>query len=83
VKKIKIFDRLFYFLSMAIVILIVIVITIKHYDQKNEMTVKRFQFIHSPVAINSLITQSTCVYLDLLPHFKRMLKRYFSRTSTS
>ena len=27
----------FYFLSTAIVILIVIVITIKHYDQKNEI----------------------------------------------
>jgi hypothetical protein len=30
-------DRLLYFLSTAIVILIVIVITIKLYDQKNEI----------------------------------------------
>jgi hypothetical protein len=32
-------------------------------------------FNHSPRAINSLITQSACVYLDLLPHVKRMLTR--------
>ena len=25
---------------------------------------------HLPIAMNSLITQSACVYLDLLPHFK-------------
>ena len=30
-------DLLYYFLSTAIFILIVIVITIKHYDQKNEI----------------------------------------------
>jgi hypothetical protein len=30
-------DRLVYFLSTAIAIFIVIVITIKHYDQKNEI----------------------------------------------
>jgi hypothetical protein len=27
----------------------------------------KFNFNHSPKAINSLITQSACVYLDLLP----------------
>jgi hypothetical protein len=61
-------DRLFYFLSTAIVILIVIVITIKLYHQKNEIYWQNvFKFNHSPIAINSLITQSACVYLDLLP----------------
>jgi hypothetical protein len=32
-----------------------------------------FSLNHSPKAINSLITQSACVYLDLLPRVKRML----------
>ena len=32
-------------------------------------------FNHSPKAINSPITQSACVFLDLLPHVKRMLTR--------
>jgi hypothetical protein len=59
-------------------ILIVIIITIKHYDQKNEIYWQIvFNFNHSPIAINSLITQSVCVYLDLLPHFKRMLTEIF------
>ena len=63
-----------YFLSTAIVI----VITIKHYDQKNEIYWQNvFNFNHSPIAINSLITQSACVYLDLLLHFKRMLTEIF------
>jgi hypothetical protein len=57
----------FYFLSTAIVILIVIVIRINHYD-----------FDHSPKAINSLITQSACLYLDLLPHVKRMLTEIYA-----
>ena len=60
-------DRVFYFLSTAIVILIVIVIRINHND-----------FNHSPKAINSLITQSACVYLDLLPHIKRMLTEIYA-----
>jgi hypothetical protein len=77
-------DRLVYFFSTAIVILIVIVITIKHYDQKNEIYWQTvFNFNHSPIAINSLITQSSFVYLDLLPCFKRMLKKYFPGSSTS
>jgi hypothetical protein len=61
-------DRLFYFLSTAIVILIVIVIAIKHYDQKNEIYWQNvFNFNHSPIAINSLITQSAFIkYLKLL-----------------
>ena len=33
----------------------------------------KFNFDHSPKAINSLITQSACVYLNLLPHVKRIL----------
>jgi hypothetical protein len=41
--------------------------------RRMKFTDKRFQFNHSPVAMNSLITQSASVYLDLLPHFKRML----------
>ena len=50
------------------------VITIKHYDQKNEIYCQSvFNFNQLAVAINSLITQSACVYFDLLPHFKRML----------
>jgi len=36
-----------------------------------------FNFNYSPVVIYSLITQSTCVYLDLLLHFKRMLTEIF------
>jgi hypothetical protein len=31
-----------------------------------------------PKAINSLITQSACVYLDLLPHVKRMLTEIYA-----
>ena len=72
-------DRLFYFLSTAIVILIVIVIAIKHYDQKNEIYWQNvFNFNHSPIAINSLITQSACVYLDLLPPIKRTLTEIYA-----
>ena len=40
-------------------------------------------FNHSPKAINSLITQSACAYLDLLPHVKRMLTEIMLGTSTS
>ena len=61
-KKIISNDRVFYFLSTAIVILIVIVIRINHYDKT-----LIFNFNHSPKAINSLISQSACAYLDLLP----------------
>ena len=69
-------DQHFYFLSTAIVILIVIVITIKLYDQKNEIHWQNvFNFNHSPIAINSLITQSACVYLDLLLHIKTNVDR--------
>ena len=77
-------DQLFYSLSTAIVILIVIVITIKYDDQKNEIYWQNvFNLNHSPIAINSLITQSACVYLDLLPHFKRMLtEMIIGRSST-
>ena len=32
----------------------------------------------SPIAINSLITQSACAYLDLLPHIKRMLTEIYA-----
>ena len=69
-------DRLFYFFSTVIVFLIVIVITITLYDQKNEIYWQNvFNFNHSPIAINSLITQSTCVYLDLLLHIKTNVDR--------
>ena len=70
-------DRLvFYFFSTAIVFLIVIVITIKLYDQKIEIYWQNvFNLNHSPIAINSLITQSVCVYFDLLPHIKTNVDR--------
>ena len=69
-------DRLFYFLSTAIVILIVIVIAIKHYDQKNEIYWQNvFNLNHLPIAMNSLITKSVCVYFDLLPHIKMNVNR--------
>ena len=73
-KKIILNDRVFYFLSTAIVILIVIVIRINHHDiRRMKFPDKTFSnFNHSLKAINSLITQSACVYLDLLPHVKRM-----------
>ena len=35
-------------------------------------------FNHSPKAINSLITQSACVYFDLLLHVKRMLTEIYA-----
>ena len=35
-------------------------------------------FNHLPKAINGLITQSACVYLDLLPHVKRMLTEIYA-----
>jgi hypothetical protein len=38
----------------------------------------KFNFNHSPKAINSLITQSACVYLDLLPQFKRILTEIYA-----
>jgi hypothetical protein len=38
----------------------------------------KFNFNLSPKAINSLITQSACVYLDLLPHVKRILTEIYA-----
>jgi hypothetical protein len=38
----------------------------------------KFNFNHSPNAINSLITQSACVYLDLLPRVKWMLTEIYA-----
>ena len=38
----------------------------------------KFNFNHSPKDINSLITQSACVYLDLLPHVKRILTEIYA-----
>jgi hypothetical protein len=38
----------------------------------------KFNFNHSPKAINSLITQSACVYLDLLPHVKRIWREIYA-----
>jgi hypothetical protein len=38
----------------------------------------KFNFNYSPKAINSLITQSACVYLDLLPHVKRILTEIYA-----
>jgi hypothetical protein len=40
--------------------------------------INHYDFNHSPKAINSLITQSACVYLDLLPHVKRMLTEIYA-----
>jgi hypothetical protein len=37
-----------------------------------------FNLNHSPIAINSLITQSACVYLDLLPHIKTNVDRIYA-----
>jgi hypothetical protein len=42
----------------------------------------KFNFDHSPKAINSLITQSACVYLNLLPHVKRILTEIYAGTKT-
>ena len=62
--------------STAIVFLIVIVITIKLYDQKNEIYWQNvFNLNYSPIPINSLITQSVCIYFDLLPHIKTNVDR--------
>ena len=38
----------------------------------------KFNFDHSPKAINSLITQSAYAYLDLLPRVKRMLTEIYA-----
>jgi hypothetical protein len=38
----------------------------------------KFNVNHSPKAINSLITQSACVYLDLLPHVKRIWREIYA-----
>ena len=38
----------------------------------------KFNFDHSPKAINSLITQSACVYLNLLPYIKRILTEIYA-----
>ena len=38
----------------------------------------KFNVSHSPKAINSLITQSACVYLDLLPRVKQMLTEIYA-----
>jgi hypothetical protein len=46
-------------------------------DMTYENTLK-FNFDHSPKAINSLITQSACIYLDLLPRVKRMLTEIYA-----
>ena len=74
----------FYFFSTAIVFLIFIVITIKLYDQKNEIYWQNvFNLNHSPIAINSLITQSVCVYFDLLPHIKTNVDRNISGVNKS
>ena len=68
-KKRKLNDQVFYFLSTAIVILIVIVIELIIMIRRMRFPDKTFSnFNHSPKAINSLITQSAFVYLDLLPH---------------
>ena len=72
-------DRGFYFLSTAIVILIVIVIELIIMIRRMRFPDKTFSnFNHSPKAINSLITQSACVYLDLFPHVKRMLTEIYA-----
>jgi hypothetical protein len=72
-------DRVFYFLSTAIVILIVIVIELIIMIRRMRFPDKTFSnFNHSPKAINSLITQSACVYLDLFPHVKWMLTEIYA-----
>jgi hypothetical protein len=72
-------DQRFYFLSTAIVILIVIVIELIIMIRRMKFPDKMFSnFNHSPKAINSLITQSAYVYLDLLPHVKRMLTEIYA-----
>ena len=38
----------------------------------------KFNFNQSPKAINSIITQLACVYLDLLPHVNRMLTEIYA-----
>jgi hypothetical protein len=73
------YDRHFYFLSTAIVILIVIVIELIIMIRRMRFPDKTFSYFnHSPKAINSLITQSACVYLDLLPHVKLMLTEIYA-----
>jgi hypothetical protein len=80
IKKKRILNnRVFYFLSTAIVILIVIVIELIIMIRRMRFPDKTFSnFNHSPKAINSLITQSACVYLDLFPHVKRMLTEIYA-----
>ena len=63
-QKIILNDRVFYFLSPAIVILIELIIMIRRMKFPDKTL--KFNFNHSPKAINSLITQSACGYLDLL-----------------
>jgi hypothetical protein len=64
------------FFSTVIVFLIVIVITIKLYDQKNEIYWQNiFNLNHSPIAINSLITQSVLICYRTL---KRMLTEIYA-----
>ena len=38
----------------------------------------KFNFNQSPKAKNSIITQSACVYLDLLPRVNRMLTEIYA-----
>jgi hypothetical protein len=70
----------FFLLSFnSIVILTVIVMELIIMIRRMRFPNKTFSnFNHSPKAINSLITQSACVYLDLLPHVKRMLTEIYA-----
>ena len=68
-------DQRFYFLSTAIVIVIELIIMIRRMRFPDKMF---SNFNHSPKAINILITQSACAYLDLLPHVKRMLTEIYA-----
>ena len=68
-------DRVFYFLSTTIVILLELIIMIR----RMKFPDKTFSnFNQLPKAINSLITQSACAYLDLLPHVKRILTEIYA-----
>jgi hypothetical protein len=67
--------RVFYFLSTTIVILLELIIMIR----RMKFPDKTFSnFNQLPKAINSLITQSACPYLDLLPHVKRLLTEMYA-----
>jgi hypothetical protein len=60
-------------LLSANIYLVFLIIQIMKFPDK---TIK-FNFNHSPKAINSLITQSACAYLDLVPRVKRMLTEIY------